>query len=287
MKRTHQRFLSLLLALVMVFGLMPMGTLASAAEGTGTDLGLTVTARYMTNRLTWNAESGVSYHVERSADNRSWEQLATVDAGSYLDETADMGTRYYYRLTTGDSQTAGVQGSVTGMAALKESAVLFYQGDDVVAFNGSNKVAIAEGEKAAELNAMNSGTILYKAHFNAVSGKQAVLGTDNGLFVGSHDNKFRHELGGGFSGTPTAANLTAGADNSAGFVYDDSDGHWALCSNGAAVTAVDLDETKFGLLTAANAATYYAGGSSAQSFSGTINYILVLSEVLTDTELRP
>ena len=189
MKRTHQRFLSLLLALVMVFGLMPMGTLVIAAEGTGTDLGLTVTARYMTNRLTWNAESGVSYRVERSADNRSWEQLATVDAGSYLDETADMGTRYYYRLTTGDSQTAGVQGSVTGMAALKENAVLFYQGDDVVAFNGSNKVAIAEGEKAAELNAMNSGTILYKAHFNAVSGKQAVLGTDNGLFVGSHDTK--------------------------------------------------------------------------------------------------
>ena len=286
MKRTHQRFLSLLLALVMVFGLMPMGTLAFAAEGTGTDLGLTVTARYMTNRLTWNAESGVSYRVERSADNRSWEQLATVDAGSYLDETADMGTRYYYRLTTGDSQTAGVQGSVTGMAALKENAVLFYLGDDAVAFNGSNKVAIAEGEKAAELNAMNSGTILYKAHFNAVSGKQAVLGTNNGLFVGSHDNKFRHELGGGFSGTPTAANLTAGADNSAGFVYDDSDGHWALCSNGAAVTAVDLDETKFGLLTAANASTYYAGGSSAQSFSGTINYILVLSEVLTDTELK-
>ena len=90
MKRTHQRFLSLLLALVMVFGLMPMGTLAFAAEGTGTDLGLTVTARYMTNRLTWNAESGVSYRVERSADNRSWEQLATVDAGSYLDETAEI-----------------------------------------------------------------------------------------------------------------------------------------------------------------------------------------------------
>ena len=34
MKRTHQRFLSLLLALVMVLGLMPMETLASAAEGT-------------------------------------------------------------------------------------------------------------------------------------------------------------------------------------------------------------------------------------------------------------
>ena len=32
MKRTHQRFLSLLLALVMVLGLMPMGTLAFAAE---------------------------------------------------------------------------------------------------------------------------------------------------------------------------------------------------------------------------------------------------------------
>ena len=112
MKRTHQRFLSLLLALVMVFGLMPMGTLASAAEGTGTDLGLTVTARYMTNRLTWNAQSGVSYRVERSADNRSWEQLATVDAGSYLDETADMGRRTpscSTRVTTPSPSTAATR----------------------------------------------------------------------------------------------------------------------------------------------------------------------------------
>ena len=33
MKRTHQRFLSLLLALVMVFGLMPMGTWLPPLKG--------------------------------------------------------------------------------------------------------------------------------------------------------------------------------------------------------------------------------------------------------------
>ena len=286
MKRTHKRFLSLLLALVMVLGMMPGHTLAAESEGSEVDLGLTVTARYMTNRLSWNAESGVTYQVERSADNRSWEPIGTAATGAYLDEDADLGTRYFYRVTTGTTRTAGVQGAKTGMTALKELAVLFYEGNDEVTFNGSNKAAIAQGDEAAALNALESGTIIYKACFNNVSGKQAVLGTDNGLFVGSDGTKFRHELGGTFMGSAAAANMTAGADNTAGFVYDDSDGHWALCSNGAAVTAVELDNTKYGLLTGVNASTYYAGGSSAHSFSGTINYILVLSEVLTDTELK-
>lgn len=81
--------------------------------------------------------------------------------------------------------------------------------------------------------------LAFEHHYtNALSGSQAVLGTDSGCFVGAN------------------------------------------------VTAVDLDESRFGMLTAANASTYYAGGSSNHSFSGTINYIMVLGEVLTDTELR-
>ena len=278
MEKTCKRILSLLLALVMVIGLMPVS--ARAAE-----TGLTVTARYMTNRLSWNAD-GVTYTVERSEDGRAWEQIGSSATGSWLDENAGLGTQYYYRLTNDDASTGGVQGEVTGMAALKEIAVLFYEGNDAVTFDGSNKVAIADGEKAAELNALESGTILYKAYFTSVSGVQAVLGTDSGCYVGSNGTKFRHELGGGFMGNPTDANMTAGADNTAGFVYDDSNGHWALSSNGAGPTAVDLDETKFGILTAVAADTYYAGGSSAHSFSGTINYILILPEVLTDSELR-
>ena len=278
MEKTCKRILSLLLALVMVIGLMPLH--ARAAE-----TGLTVTARYMTNRLTWDAD-GTTYAVERSEDGQHWEQIGSSDTGSWLDENAGLGTRYYYRLTNGDASTEAVQGVVTGMSALKELAVLFYEGNDSVAFDGSNREVIAEGAKAAELNAMESGTILYKAYFNSVSGVQAVLGTDSGCYVGSSGTKFRHELGGGFMGNPTDANMTAGADNTAGFVYDDSNGHWALSSNGAVPTAMDLDESRFGILTAVNADTYYAGGSSAHSFSGTINYILILSEVLTDAELR-
>ena len=284
MEKNSTRFLSLLLAFVMVIGLMPVTALAT--ELPQADLGLTVTARYMTNRLSWNAAAGVTYTVERSVDGTIWEQIGTAATGAYLDEGADIGTQYFYRISTDDGCSDAVQGAMTGMAALKEIAVLFYEGNDETAFDGSNKIAIAEGDQAAALNALHSGSIIYKAHFNTVSGKQAVLGTNNGLYVGSQDNKFRHELGGGFMGNPSTANMTANADNTAGFVYDDSNGHWGLCSNGAAVTAVDLDESKYGMLTAANAATYYAGGSSAQSFNGTINYILVLSEVLTDAELK-
>ena len=69
-------------------------------EPSEVDLGLTVTARYMTNRLSWNAESGVTYNVERSEDNHSWEKIGTAATGAYLDEDADMGTRYFYRVTT-------------------------------------------------------------------------------------------------------------------------------------------------------------------------------------------
>ena len=285
MEKNCKRFLSLLLALVMVIGLMPMTAMAAEADGSGEMPQLTVIARYLTNRLTWDAD-GTTYAVERSEDEQAWEQIGTSDTGAYLDTDAGLGTRYFYRLTAEGRSSAAVRGGMTGMGALKEIAVLFYEGNDSVAFDGSNKVAIAEGEEAAALNAMESGTIVYKGYFNSVSGVQAVLGTDSGCYVGSSGNKFRHELGGGFKGNPTAANMTAGADNTAGFVYDDRDGHWALTSNGAAVTAVDLDETKFGLMTAVNASCYYAGGSSAHGFSGTINYILVLPEVLTDIELQ-
>ena len=283
MERNYKRFLSLLLALVMVIGMMPVTALAT--EGSG-QIELTVTARYMTNRLSWDAENGVSYTVERSEDAQVWEQLSTTAAGAYLDTNAGLGTRYYYRVTAADASSGAVQGAETGMAALKEIAVLFYEGNDETTFTGSNKEVIAEGEDAAALNALESGTILYKAYHNSVSGVQAVLGTDSGCYVGSNGTKFRHELGGGFMGNPSDANMTAGADNTAGFVYDDSDGHWALSSNGAVPTAVDLDESRFGMMTAVNASTYYAGGSSAHSFSGTINYILVLNEVLTDNELK-
>ena len=187
MEKTYKRFLCLLLAFTLVIGIMPMGALA--AEGDNQPA-LTVTARYMTNRLTWNAD-GTSYAIERSEDGITWEQVGTSASGSWLDNNADLGTQYYYRLTKDNNSTEAVQGAVTGMAALKEIAVLFYAGNDEVACDGSNKVVIADGDKAAELNAMNSGTILYKAYFNALSGSQAVLGTDSGCFVGANGNKFR------------------------------------------------------------------------------------------------
>jgi fibronectin type 3 domain-containing protein len=123
MKKNSTRFLSFLLAFVMVIGLMPVTALAT--ELPQADLGLTVTARYMTNRLSWNAQSGVSYNVERSEDNQSWQQIGTAATGSYLDETADMGTQYFYRVTTDTTCSDGVQGAVTGMDALKQIAVLF------------------------------------------------------------------------------------------------------------------------------------------------------------------
>ena len=281
MKRDCKRFLCLLLTVAMVIAMLPVYTLA--ADNIQADL--TVTARYMSNRLSWNGD-GTEYSIERSEDELTWEKVGTSAAGSWLDEDAGLGTRYYYRLTDGDGYTEGIQGNTTGMAALKEIAVLFYEGNDATAFDGSNREVIATGEQAAKLNALESGTIVYKAYLNSVSGVQAVLGTDSGCYVGSQDTKFRHELGGGFMGNPTDANMTAGADNTAGFVYDDSNGHWALSSNGAAPTTDDLEESRFGMMTAVAADTYYAGGSSSHSFSGTINYILILSEVLTDTELK-
>lgn len=57
----------------MVIGMMPLHALAAEGE----DLpGLTVTARYCTNRLSWTAESGVNYTVERSEDGETGKPLA-------------------------------------------------------------------------------------------------------------------------------------------------------------------------------------------------------------------
>ena len=137
MKHNAKRFLSLLLALVMVIGLMPMTAMAAEADGSGEMPQLTVIARYMTNRLTWDAD-GTTYAVERSEDEQAWEQIGTSDTGAYLDTDAGLGTRYSYRLTAEGRSSAAVRGGMTGMGALKEIAVLFYEGNDFVAFDGSN-----------------------------------------------------------------------------------------------------------------------------------------------------
>ena len=273
---------------------------ASAAEIrlTGTkliaeqvDLGLKVIPRYMTNRLEWNAEDGVTYTVQRSIDNVNWFNIGTASTGDFLDENAARGTQYYYRVTTKYTYTDSVQGIATGMNALKEIAVLFYEGNDSTTFDGTNKVVIADGDKAAKLNALASGTIVYKADFADLNGTQPVLGTNNSLYVGSSGDHFRMELGGSFKGTfnnTTLAldNANTDEDNTAGVVYDDSNGHWAMCARGANVYTTDLDENVFGLLTGVNASTYYAGGNNANGFRGTINYIMILDEVLTDAELK-
>ena len=133
MKKNYKRFLSLLLSLVMVIGMLPMNTLAAEQL----DLGLEVIARYSTNRLTWQGESGVTYHIERSQDNQSWEEIGTSTTGSYLDTGAGLGTQYYYRLTTDDAGTDSVRGNVTGMSALRAIAVLFYEGNDETCVIGS------------------------------------------------------------------------------------------------------------------------------------------------------
>ena len=279
MGKNKKRFLSMLLTAVMLIGLMPMQALAAEQ-----DLALTVTARYMTNRLSWINDSGASCDVERSGDGVKWEKIGTSATGAYLDADAGLGTRYFYRIKAGDAHSDSVQGTVTGMAALKEIAELFYEGNDETAFDGSNRIAIAEGEKAASLNKLESGTIVYKATMTNVTNKQGVLGTDNDCYVGAYSSKFRHELG-NLKGEISYQGMVAGP-NTAGFVYDDSNGHWALCANGGAITSVDLEEKNFGILTDVNANTYYAGGSPSYPLNGTINYILVLSEVLTDTELK-
>ena len=244
-----------------------------------------VIARYTSNRLSWNAVDGVTYTVERSADGEDWAYQGTSTTGSYLDESAGLGTRYYYRLTIGDAHTDAVQGDVTGMAALRKNAVLFYKGEDKTVFDGTNKVTIAEGDKATELNSLESGTIIYKATFNNLDGYQAVLGTDNGRYVGSHNSLFRMETSNSLKGE-NGGGLRAGSVNIAGFVYDDSNGRWTLYANGGDVLTRDLDEANYGFLSDCGATTYYAGGGSNYGFNGTIDYIMVLSEALTDSELQ-
>ncbi|MBQ8797478.1 MAG: S-layer homology domain-containing protein [Oscillospiraceae bacterium] len=251
---------------------------------------LTVTARYITNRLSWNIAEGMTYTVQRSEDGEAWSDLGTA-SGAYIDENAGLNTQYFYRLVIdgeGDPvYTKAKQAShKTGMDALKATAALFYAGNDEIVFNGTNKVVIAEGDEAAALSAMNEGTIVYKAKFADISGKKAVLGTNTGNFVGANSGAFRHELGGGFNGSTGYGGMTAGSAVTAGFAYNDGNGHWALCFGDNAATTQDLDPARFGMLTATNATTYYAGGSSSQPFSGTINYILVTSEILTDEELE-
>jgi hypothetical protein len=82
----------------MVIGMMPLHALAAEGE----DLpGLTVTARYSTNRLSWTAESGVTYTVERSEDGENWNAIGTASTDAYLDTEASLGTRMYYRLRVG------------------------------------------------------------------------------------------------------------------------------------------------------------------------------------------
>ena len=88
------------------------------------DVGLAVTARYTSNRLSWEADGITEYTVEYSEDGNEYLELGTTEEGSFIHDTGAAGTRYYYRVESGGKTSHEVRADyATGLEALEASSV--------------------------------------------------------------------------------------------------------------------------------------------------------------------
>ncbi len=233
-KRALSRFLACILAASMLLGtgaFVP-GAPAAAAEprAGGEALTLHVTARYSSNRLNWTGTAGTSYTVERSTSpNGLYTQVGTVtapeDSGSceYVDQTAETGTQYFYRLTDGTAPLSeGVRADYeTGLYALVKGAAYsrVFNGGQLFTSGGATDSATD-----AEVQAVNAlggtGTILLHANNAAATNKTVPFLYTNdtaNYFVGFNGVHFRYHLGTQWHG---------GAGDVAGHTYTGAVSHW-------------------------------------------------------------
>lgn len=49
-------------------------------------------------KLSWNAENGKTYHIERSDDNTNFSEIGKLNSDVYYDTQASLGKTYYYRI---------------------------------------------------------------------------------------------------------------------------------------------------------------------------------------------
>lgn len=262
---------------------------------------MTVTARYLSNRIEWleGASLPTSYELQRGVSaTGSFTTLATFRAGettyNYVDEAAGTGTQYYYRLvlTGSDKTTIPIQAShPTGLDTLLETAVLskIYTTDKE--FNGSRIEVLADGttnpDAFQRVRAMGSGTIVTMAKLTGTqpTAYTAILGSNTAdCFIGIHNSggSMRFAFGG------NKAAVTGSSYGSAGYhtgVYT-YDATTAIAAMDGYTVNYSLANAFYGGVNGLSALT--VGGNSPdatiRSFTGKLAYVLITAETLSMKE---
>lgn len=254
---------------------------------------LAVTARYTSNRLSWQADGSTEYTVECSQDGAEFTPLDTTAQGSYIHDTGETGTQYYYRVVAGSQTSEPVQANMpTGFEALQAISLASwgFDGEDKH-FDGQRRESLAEdgSEAAVALSDLEGGTVIFRTMSGVTSGLTAAVGSDGTFWAGSQNANFRIEV----NTTAMKAylpNVTVHDGTSfhtSAFAFDAGTAHWALSANGSLAGGTLTKGS--GFLNSSGATAYYVGGtdnSSAQGFSGQISYVIITGETLTDDELK-
>ena len=266
-----------------------------------------VTARYQSNRLIWQGSAdGVKHELQRGAlangDFTTLVTLASAAPFQYVDETAGTGTRWWYRLAItgaegGVRYTEAVQASAaTGLDALLEDAVVSKLFTDDKQFDGSRVEVLTEDPAVlGALRALDSGTILYKIKYTGTSLAQnatvSVLGSNlNDYFFGLrgyNGTKLRIGLGGSFGAREGTVNLNASRYYTGLYAFDDAKDYYWLSTDGQ-VTSGPWTQRGFFNLADQSLTALTVGGTKggAQAFTGSIAYVLVSGEILSEAEIK-
>ena len=256
------------------------------------DVGLAVTARYTSNRLSWEADGITEYTVEYSEDGNEYLELGTTEEGSFIHDTGAAGTRYYYRVESGGKTSHEVRADyATGLEALEASSVASwgFSGEEKE-FDGNRREILAEsGSRTAEaLNAMPEGTVLIRTMSEVRSGMTAAVGSSGMFWAGSQNANFRIEINSSLmKAYLPGTEIQVGSSRTSAFSFDSDTLHWALSANG--IAAGGTLKGPSGFLNSSGAEEYYIGGTDSDSvsgFKGKISYVLITGETLSDDELN-
>lgn len=271
-------------------------TVTAASTGP-LEANLSVTARYTSNRLAWEAEDDTAYKVEYSTDNVTFTTLSeNVTAGSYIHDTLQTGTQYWYRVSANGQTSDAVQAEyATGLEALKQTAAASwgFAGTETKVFDGSTTVELASSgsDTANKLSAMTEGTIVFRANSKVASGYTAAVGSDGLFWAGSEKTGFRLQMTNSMKATlkdgTTIVPIQDGYFHTSAFAFDAGTPHWVLSANGKSGGGNNVAS---GFLSSSNSTTYYVGSApgvtGVNGFNGTISFVLITGEVLSDAELN-
>ena len=267
-------------------------------------------ARYNSIRISWHGEKDHVYKIEAgdSLDGPFTLIAENLNSSEYIHENVGIGQKKYYHIidqTTGNMTAVFSNDKYTGFRTIVDQAKLTWS-DDLKQrhiFDGTNIIDL--DDQISKINTLTGGTVIVKGSFDSTDGwKQnaSMLGINNsGIFGVRHPNNnnqsiesFGIDLSGGLRATYANTNFlntthmavySNPASNNSGKIIASFDGNTTV--------SFDNNDALKGFFTRfSEIKTLSIGGNRDENgnitnpWYGTIDYIIVTDEVLSQNEIN-